>query len=606
MKCRYLDEITGGKGTIFATGTPLSNSMTELYTMQSYLQHDDLEERGLSHFDAWAANFGETQLSMELAPEGTGYQMKTRFSKFFNLPELMSMFKEIADIKTPDVLNLPVPKANFHTIVSEASCYQKEMVDALADRAKEIRDGRVDPKTDNMLRVTNDGRKLALDQRLANELLPDDENSKVNKCVRNVFDIWERTSKQRSAQMIFCDLSTPHYDGSFNVYDDIKEKLIQKGVPENEIAFIHDCKTDEDKQKMFMKVRSGEIRVLLGSTSKMGTGANAQKRLIALHHIDCPFRPSDLEQRNGRIIRQGNENPEVDIYNYVTKGTFDAFLYQLVESKQRFISQVMTSKSIARSAEDIDESVLSYAQIKAMASGNPKIKLKMDLDIEVSRLRTIFAAYQENKRNMQENISRTYPEEIQRYTQRISGLEKDIALAQSTKTTEFTEMTVDGKIYTNKKEAVNALLESCRTMRLDQKEKSVGSYRGFDMSVSFDSHKSVFEIHLKSALTHKVEIGKDAFGNLTRIENALDNLPRQLETAKTKLSETEHNLKTAKEEAVKPFPQLEELREKETKLEQLNKELSSYEKEPDDKETNSSNEEKTEKENKNITEDITV
>ena len=338
--------------------------------MQTYLQREDLAERGLSHFDSWAANFGETQVNLELTPEGTGYQMKTRFSKFFNLPELMSMFKEIADIKTPDVLNLPVPKANFHTVVSEASEYQKEMVDGLAERAKAIRDKKVDPKDDNMLNVTNDGRKLALDQRLMNELLPDDENSKVNKCIQNVFDIWERTSEQRSAQMIFCDMSVPKTDGSFSVYNDIRDKLVQKGIPQNEIAFIHDCKTDEEKQKMFMKVRSGEIRVLLGSTSKMGTGANAQKKLIALHHIDCPWKPADLEQRNGRIIRQGNENPEVDIYNYVTKGTFDAFLYQLVENKQRFISQIMTSKSIARSAEDIDDTVLSYAQIKAVASGN--------------------------------------------------------------------------------------------------------------------------------------------------------------------------------------------------------------------------------------------
>jgi hypothetical protein len=542
--------------------------------MQTFLQHDKLKERGLANFDAWASCFGETQLALELAPEGKGYQMKTRFAKFFNLPELMNMFKEMADIKTADSLKLPVPDANFHTVVTEASEYQKEMVDALAERADKIRRKAVTSDVDNMLKVTNDGRQLALDQRLANSLLPDDENSKVNACVKNVFEIWENTAEEKSTQMIFCDLSTPHYDGNFNVYDDIKSKLIDKGVPDNEIAFIHDCKTDEQKQALFTKVRNGEVRVLLGSTGKMGTGTNAQKKLKALHHLDTPWRPADLTQRNGRIIRQGNENPEVDIFTYVTKGTFDSYLFQLVENKQRFISQVMTSKSPARSAEDVDESVLNYAQIKALAAGNPKIKEKMDLDIEVSRLRTVFAAYQENKRDLQGKISKTYPEKIQILTERISGLEKDIALAESTKTEDFSHIVVDGKTYTDKKDAGTAFLESCRRLRADQKSKPVGSYRGFDLTASFDSFSKCYTISFKNSLSHSVEIGSDIYGNLTRLENAINSLPKQLDKAKFNLEETKHLLTVAKEEVGKPFAQLDELRQKEAKLEELNKELS--------------------------------
>ena len=554
-------------------GTPLSNSMTELYTMQSYLQHEKLKELELSHFDAWAATFGETQTALELAPEGKGYQMKTRFAKFFNLPELMGLFKETADIKTADTLNLPVPKANFHNIVTEASDYQKEMVDGLAERAKVIRDKKVDPTVDNMLKVTNDGRKLALDQRLANPLLPDDENSKVNKCVDNVFNIWEETSAEKSTQMIFCDLSTPHYDGSFNVYDDIKDKLIGRGIPENEIAFIHDCKTDEQKQALFTKVRDGEVRILLGSTSKMGTGTNCQKLLKALHHIDCPYRPSDLEQRNGRIIRQGNTNPEVDIYSYVTKGTFDSYLYQLVENKQRFISQVMTSKSPARSAEDIDESVLNYAQIKALAAGNPKIKEKMDLDIEVNKLRTVFAEYQNNKRTLQEDIYKKYPEKIQALTGRINALKQDKALAENTISDKFTSMTINGKIYTDKKEAGTAFLECCRSLKADEDSKVIGNYRGFEMSVSFNKHYCTYEAVLKGSISHRTEIGTDVFGNLTRMDNLLANIPKKLESAISELESTQHSLEVAKKEANKPFERLDELREKELRLETLNREL---------------------------------
>ena len=600
MKCQYLDELTGSKGCIFATGTPISNSMSELYIMQSYLQRDLLKAKGLNNFDAWASCFGETQLSLELAPEGKGYQTKTRFAKFFNLPELMNMFKEIADIKTAESLNLPVPKANYHTIAAEASDFQKEMVDGLAERADKIRKKQVTSEVDNMLRITNDGRKLALDQRLMNEMLPDYENSKVNECVKNVYKIWEDTVPERSTQLIFCDQSTPKNDGSFNVYDDIKNKLISKGVPENEIAFIHSCKNDEQKQSLFTKVRNGEIRVLLGSTSKMGTGTNCQKKLKALHHIDCPYRPSDLEQRNGRIIRQGNENAEVDIFNYVTKSTFDAYIFQLVENKQRFISQIMTDKSPARSAEDIDESVLSYAQIKALAAGNPKIEEKMNLDIEVIRLRTIFGSYQDNKRDLQVKITKTYPEEIQNLTERIKGIEKDISIAKNNYTDTFSEMTVDGKIYTDKKAAGTAFLESCRKLKQGEKEKPIGRYKGFDMSASFDSFKTCYNIILKNNISYTIEIGNDIFGNITRIDNALDNLPQKCHNLKNKLEEVNNNLRLAKLEVDKPFSQLSELREKESRLKFLNLELSMENKEVSEEKEKTSEEKFGEKNNRNI------
>jgi hypothetical protein len=510
---------------------------------------------------------------LELAPEGKGYQMKTRFAKFFNLPELMNMFKEMADIKTADSLNLPVPDANFHTVVTEASEYQKEMVDALAERADKIRQKMVTSDVDNMLKVTNDGRQLALDQRLANSLLPDDENSKVNACVKNVFEIWENTAEEKSTQMIFCDLSTPHYDGNFNVYDDIKNKLIDKGVPDNEIAFIHDCKTDEQKQALFTKVRNGEVRVLLGSTGKMGTGTNAQKKLKALHHLDTPWRPADLTQRNGRIIRQGNENPQVDIFTYVTKGTFDSYLFQLVENKQRFISQVMTSKSPARSAEDVDESVLNYAQIKALAAGNPKIKEKMDLDIEVNRLRTVFADYQDNKRRMQANISKDFPEKIKMLTGLIKGLKEDKATADITKSEEFSGMLIKGMNYDKKKEAGMALINTFRKVKAGEKNIPVGEYRGFKLSATYNTFNNQYELTIKKNVSHYIELSNDAFGNITRIENALNGIDKKIDLNTTMLEEAKHRLEVAKIEVEKPFPQLEELREKEKRLNKLNNEF---------------------------------
>lgn len=573
MKCRYLDEKTGGKGIVFATGTPISNSMTELYTMQRYLQYNELKERGLNHFDAWASCFGETKLSLELAPEGTGYQMKTRFSNFFNLPELMSTFRTMADVKTPEVLNLPVPKANYHNIVTEPSAYQKEMVQGLADRANDIRQHKVDNTIDNMLKVTNDGRTLALDQRLANELLPDDENSKVNICVKNVFNIWQNTTEEKSTQMIFCDLSTPHYDGKFNVYDDIKNKLMEKGIPSDEIAFIHDCKTDVQKQELFAKVRNGDVRVLLGSTGKMGTGTNCQQKLKALHHLDTPYRPSDLEQRNGRIIRQGNTNPEVDIFSYVTKGTFDSYLYQLVENKQRFISQIMTNKSPARAAEDVDEATLNYAQIKALASDNPKIKEKMDLEIEVNKLRLVFASYQENKRNLQHNITKTFPEKISKLKANIEGYKKDIAELNKLENNDFS-ITLDNIAYTDKKEAGKALLEARKLIRPDSEEAiKIGSFKGYDLSLSFDRIFNKFTVQLNKNMTYTFELGSDELGNLTRMTNAIKTAEAFLKQNETKLEETNNNLKTAKEEFEKPFEALEELESKEARLSELNKEF---------------------------------
>lgn len=448
------------------------------------------------------------------------------------------------------------------------------MVDGLAERAEAIRSKKIDVSKDNMLNITNDGRKLALDQRLANPLLPDDPNSKVNICIDNVFNIWQQTSESKSTQMIFCDLSTPHYDGSFNVYDDIKQKLISKGIPENEIAFIHDCKTDEQKLKLFTKVQDGNVRVLLGSTSKLGTGTNCQNKLKAVHHLDCPYRPSDLEQRNGRIIRQGNENAEVDIFNYVTKSTFDAYLYQLVENKQKFISQIMTSKSPARSAEDIDECVLNYAEIKALAAGDPKIKEKMDLDIEVNRLRTVFANYQENKRILQENINVKYPEKIHQIKEFIKAAEDDAALVKSTASEKFCGMTVDGANFSDKKEAGTAFLECCRSIRPDEKTKPVGEYRGFKMEVSFDSAKRTFFVNLKGKMKYSTDIGTDVFGNITRLDNVLNGIEKNIEKAKTSLSDVEYQLEAAKKEIKEPFAKMDELREKESRLDKLNKELS--------------------------------
>ncbi len=595
MKCRYLDEKTGSKGIVFSTGTPVSNSMSELFTMQNYLQHETLKKNGLNHFDAWASTFGETQLALELAPEGKGYRMKTRFSKFFNLPELMTMFKETADIKTADVLNLPVPEARFHTVAAEPSEHQRKMVDGLAERAKKIRNRGVRPEEDNMLKVTNDGRLLALDQRIINPLLPDEPGSKVNACVENVFKIWQDTAEKKSTQLIFSDISTPNGKGDFCVYDDVKNKLIQKGVPKEQIAFIHDFKTDGQKQALFSKMNKGEIRVLLGSTSMLGTGVNCQERLIAAHHLDCPWKPADLEQRNGRIIRQGNTNDKVDIFNYVTKGTFDSYLFQLVENKQRFISQVMTSKSPARSAEDIDDSVLNYAQIKALAAGDTRIKEKMDLDIDVNKLRTLFASWQAEKRDMQSFLLTSYPEKLKEYMSAIKGFEADIALAEKTAGKEFSGMTVNGRFYDDKKEAGQALLNFCTAIP-GEEEKTVGEYRGFKAYAKFDSFSKEFKMTLRNKSTISFLLGSDIFGNITRMDNALAALPAKKEEYENKLDALEKNAANTKTQIDKPFSRLEELHEKEQRLEKLNMELTlsaDNEESPEKESTETKNKEKS-------------
>ena len=571
MKCRYLDELTDSRGVVFATGTPVSNTMVELYTMQRYLQYNTLRERNLVNFDAWASTFGETVTAIELAPEGTGYRAKTRFAKFYNLPELMAMFKEVADIKTADTLQLPVPKANYHNEALKPSDIQKEMVSALSERAERVRGGAVDSSTDNMLLITNDGRKLALDQRLMNELLPDSETSKVNACAQKVYEIWKETTPNKSAQMVFSDLSTPHNDGKFNIYDDLKKKLIALGIPAEEIAFIHDAATEAKKKELFAKVRSGKIRVLIGSTFKMGAGTNAQKRLKALHHLDCPWRPSDLQQREGRIIRQGNENPEVDIYTYVTEGTFDSYLYQMVEGKQKFIGQIMTSKSPVRAAEDVDEAALSYAEIKALCTGNPYIKEKMDLDIEVARLTLLRSAFMNEKYSLQDSIRKDLPYKIQSLTRAITDCEADIAVAaQETKPNDdgFSPMTIENKVYSDKKAAGSALLEVCQTVKLQ--EKTVGSYRGFTMSITFDSFNRSYRLTLHNHQAHRLWLGNDIFGNIQRIDNEIASLPDEVEGYKKNLAEAERQLDVAKAEVEKPFPQEETLQQKTSRLNELN------------------------------------
>ncbi|MBQ8942850.1 MAG: DNA helicase, partial [Firmicutes bacterium] len=574
MKIIYMDEITGSRGCTLSTGTPISNSMSELYIMQSYLQRDLLKERGLHMFDSWAANFGETQRALELAPEGKGYQIKTRFSKFFNLPELMNLFRLCADIKMPEDLDLPVPEAHYEAIKTEASTAQKEMLDGLAERAAAIRGGHVDPTTDNMLKITNEGRKLALDQRLINPLLPDDPNSKVNKCVEQVYRIWEENTDTKATQMVFCDMSTPKGNDEFNVYDDMKQKLIGLGIPENEIAFIHDCKTDEQKAALFTKVNNGDVRVLLGSTQRMGAGTNCQKLLKAVHHLDCPWRPADLQQRDGRIIRQGNTNKEVNIYNYVTSGTFDAYLFQLVENKQKFISQIMTSKSPQRIAEDVDEAVLNYAQIKALAAGDERIKEKMDLDIALTQLRTAYSNYLDNKRSMQSDIVKKYPEQIRRIEGNIAAYKKDIALVESTKSAEFAGMTIHGKTYDTRKDAGEALIEAVKKISIENSGTVIGNYRGFDMQVNFDKTNGSFNIMLVGSLSHKVEISNSPTGNITRLDNELNTLPVYLANNEQKLEDTQKQLETAKIEVEKPFTRIDEMRNMERRLSQLNKELS--------------------------------
>lgn len=580
-KCQYLDEITGGKGVTFATGTPISNSMTELYTNMRYLQYNTLQKLGLGHFDAWAASFGETQTAIELAPEGTGYRAKTRFAKFFNLPELISLFKESADIQTPDMLNLPVPEAEYENVVLKPSDFQKDMVAALAERAEAVRDKRVESNVDNMLKITNDGRKLALDQRLINDMLPDNDNSKAAACVERAYKIWKDTMEQRSTQLIFCDLSTPKGDGTFNVYEDVKEKLMDKGVPGNEIAFIHDANTELRKAELFAKVRSGQVRFLLGSTAKMGAGTNVQDRLIALHHLDVPWRPSDIEQQEGRILRQGNQNAKVKIFRYVTEGTFDSYSWQLIENKQKFIGQIMTSKSPVRSCEDVDEAALSYAEVKALATGNPYIKEKMDLDIQVSRLKLMKANHTSQKYRLEDNITQHYPQQIAHLKESVEGFSKDIQRYKRNKPLEKEDfaITVCGKEYSDKKEAGTALIAICKESKDIDTSVDVGEYLGFSLKVKFDAFYRKFVLNVKGDMSHPIEIGVDPFGNLTRINNALEAMPTELEEAQTKLANVEHQLETAKIEVNKPFLQEAELSEKLERLAELDALLNMGEKE---------------------------
>jgi len=572
MKCRYLDELTGGRGVIFATGTPISNTMVEMYTMQKYLQYRTLERNGLLNFDAWASTFGETVTAIELAPEGTGYRAKTRFSRFYNLPELMSMFKEVADIQTADMLNLPVPKANYHNIVLKPSEQQKEMVAALGTRAERVRNKMVDSTEDNMLLITNDGRKLALDQRLLNPMLPDSDTGKVSACVENVFEQWFYTADKRSTQMVFCDLSTPKGNGEFNVYDDLRDKLIAKGIPPEQIAYIHSASTEVQKKELFGKVRSGQIRVLIGSTQKMGAGTNVQRKLVTLHHLDCPWRPSDLQQREGRIIRQGNENDEVDIYTYVTENTFDSYLYQLVEGKQKFIGQIMTSKSPVRSAEDIDETALSYAEIKALCTGNPHIKEKMDLDIDVQRLKLLKANHLSQRYALEDQIIKYLPQKIVSLEQRIEGYTADMnRLKENTHPNEdgFSPMEVEGTVYTDKKAAGSAILAACKAMTSPD-PVPLGQYRGFAMELSFESFTKEFRITLKGTLTHTTGLGTDIFGNILRLDNLLGGMEERLIACREQLENVNVQLANAKQEVEKPFPQEDELKTKSARLDELN------------------------------------
>ena len=580
MKCRYLDEITGNRGTVFATGTPVSNSMVELYSVQRYLQYDTLAQNGLQHFDSWASTFGETVTALELAPEGTNYRAKTRFAKFYNLPELMQMFREVADIQTADMLKLPVPKVNYHNIKTKPSEIQTEMVASLAKRAEKVRARLVEPNIDNMLKITNDGRKLALDQRMIDPMLPDDPDSKVNACVDNVYRIWEEHADTKATQLVFCDLSTPKNDGTFNVYDDMREKLIARGIPAEQIRFIHEATTDAQKKELFGKVRSGEVRVLFGSTPKMGAGTNVQDRLIAIHNLDCPWRPSDLEQRQGRIERQGNMFPEVEVYRYVTEQTFDAYLYQLVESKQKFISQIMTSKSPVRSAEDVDEVALSFAEVKMLATGDARFKEKMDLDIQVSKLRVLKQSYLSEHYDLEDRVLKYYPQTIKEYEERIAGYENDAALAEQHKPQgedKFCPMTLKGMTYTEKADAGEMLLAICKDYPMSAPTE-IGSYRGFRMEIYYDTVNAHYCMNLCGKAKHKVDLGADALGNLTRIENELSKLPARLEAAKTKKAETIAQLETAKEEIKKPFAFEDELKEKTERLNALNIELNLNEK----------------------------
>ena len=577
LKCRYMDELTGGRGVIFATGTPVSNSMTELYTMQRYLQYGTLEKMGLIHFDAWASTFGETVTAIELAPEGTGYRARTRFAKFFNLPELMAMFKEVADIKTADQLHLPVPNAHYETMAVKPSVYQEEMVEALSERASKVHSGAVDPKEDNMLRITSDGRKLGLDQRLMNPLLPDEPGSKVNACMENILRIYKEGDAQKLTQLVFCDLSTPHGDGSFNVYDDIRDKLVASGIPKEEIQFIHDADTEIKKKELFAKVRSGQVRILFGSTQKLGAGTNVQDRLIALHDLDAPWRPGDLEQRAGRIVRQGNMNPDVHIYRYVTEKSFDSYLWQTIENKQRFISQIMSSKSPVRACDDVDETALSYAEIKALCAGDPRIKEKMNLDVEVAKLRLMKADYQSNQFKLEDQILKQYPEEIRQAQERAKGYRADMALLEAHPLPKdgFVGMAIKGKRIADKEAAGKMLLEACR---LSPHDMELGEYRGMKMTVDYDSYRQEVKLILRGEMSHTVTMGTDVYGNLTRIENALANMPQKLEKAEERIAELERQTEQARAELGKPFAQEKELEAKAARLAELNAALNIDEK----------------------------
>ena len=581
MKCRYLDEITGGKGTVFATGTPVSNSMAELYTMQRYLQYGELRKNELEHFDNWASTFGETVTAIELAPEGTGYRAKTRFAKFHNLPELMAMFKEVADIQTAETLNLPTPEFENINVVVKPSEIQEDMVKELGERADRIRSGSVDASVDNMLKITNEGRKLALEQRLMNPLLPDSNNSKVNSCCENVYKIWSENSDKKSTQLVFCDLSTPkdmkgyEKDEFTDVYNELKSKLIQKGIPENEIAFIHEADNETKKKELFSKVRQGEVRVLMGSTSKMGAGTNVQDKLIALHHLDCAWKPSDLTQRNGRMIRQGNENEKVFVYSYVTEKTFDAYMYQLVEQKQKFISQIMTSKTPARTMEDIDEKALSYGEIKALATGNPLILEKTNLDSEISKLKLLRQNFMNQKYALQDKVIKHYPEEITRLNNKIAAMEEDtIKLQEYTKPNMdgFSPMIIDGKEYFEKADAGKKLLE-CTQLLKSMEVKEIGEYRGFKMEISFDSITRNIKLKLKNKFSYTIDLGTDVNGNITRINNCLENIAKDIPHERDLLDNTYFQLENAKQESQKEFPKEQELQEKLRKLEEINAEL---------------------------------
>ena len=585
MKCRYMDELTGGKGVTFATGTPVSNSMTELYTIMRYLQYDTLQKLQLGHFDSWAATFGETVTAVELSPEGTGYRAKTRFARFFNLPELISLFKESADIQTADMLHLPVPEAEYINEVLKPSEEQQELVAAFGERAEIVRGGGVDASVDNMLKITNDGRKCALDQRLINDMLPDYEDSKINRCVENTFSIWEETKEQLSTQLIFCDLSTPKSDGSFNVYDDIREKLVTKGIPKEEIVFIHEAGTEIKKAELFAKVRSGQVRVLLGSTPKLGAGTNIQDRLIALHHLDCPWKPADLEQQEGRILRQGNQNKKVKIFRYVTENTFDAYMWQILENKQKFISQIMTSKSPVRACEDVDDTALSYAEIKALATGNPYIKEKMDLDIQVSKLKLLKANHTSQKYKLETDIAKNYPMQIAAQKERLAGLRSDAEAVRPIFENEDFSMIVSNKTFTDKKEAGTALLAACEGLKAIHTEGKIGTFHDFSLYAKFDAFNQRYIMTIKRKCSYLIEMGKDILGNLQRISNALGGIEKKMEETEQKLETLQKQLETAQEEAAKPFPKEKELQEKMERLAELNSLLNMDEKEmPQDQE----------------------